>query len=246
MGAVAGRAGRADGDALLGPVHTQTQEDEDSRRQPTLLESGDEPPHQLSKRLLDRFGAGDRLGEAELGLGRILGHDRIDRLGRAPQSLVEAQEQRPAEAALERPARHRHQVADPLDAEPAGGAEHIFIDLRLAIVSPDSASASPPGGHKVRDEKRASACAAPGVPATAMRAVKPSRAQKRTMRRHIVSSPPNRCATPVRSSHSPSAPETAAPGVQRLAANRASRPRKAASASGSDSRSSSPGTIARA
>ena len=65
------------------------------------------------------------------------------------------------------------------------------------------------------------------MPATAIRAAKPARAQKARIRRHIFSSPPNRWATPVRSRNRPSGGETAARGVQRRAANRARRWRTA-------------------
>ena len=66
------------------------------------------------------------------------------------------------------------------------------------------------------------------------------------MRSHIRLSPPNRWATPVRSSQRPSGPERAARGVQRRAANRPSRASQAASPSGSAARTSRPGTSMRA
>ncbi len=113
---------------------------------------------------------------------------------------------------------------------------------------PAIASSSPPLGQRLIRfaPKRASAWAAPVVPATAIRALNPSLEQKRRMRSHIRRSPPNRWATPARSSHRPSGPESAARGVQRRAANRPRRVRKAASSSGSAKRMSSSGTSARA
>ena len=158
--------------------------------------------------------------------GRLFGHDRIERLGGAAERLVEAGEQLRAEAALERRARHGEQLADPLEAEPAGAAERPpRRGASAASGIGASASASPPDGQRQSGSspKRASACAAPAVPATAMRAVKPSRVQKARMRSHIARSPPNRWATPPRSSQRPSGPESAARGVQRRAANRPRR-----------------------
>ncbi len=72
-----------------------------------------------------------------------------------------------------------------------------------------------------REVNRAIACAAPGVSATATRAVNPARWQNARRRRQNRSSPPWRCAQPVRSSHSPSGGVAAAIGDQRRTARSA-------------------------
>jgi hypothetical protein len=85
-----------------------------STRSPRLPQLHDQPGHELAKRLLDRLGGGDRLGEAQGRARRLLRHNRLQGLGAAAERLIEAQKQGPAEAALERPARQLHEVADRL------------------------------------------------------------------------------------------------------------------------------------
>ena len=181
---------------------------------------------------------------------RLFGNDRIERLGGAAERLVEAGAARSApKRRCERGARHGDQLADPLEAEPAGGAEHVLVEAQGGERHRRERIGFAAGGAESRSARRRSGrarCAAPGVPATAMRAAKPSRAQKARMRSHILRSPPNRWATPLRSSHRPSGPESAARGVQRRAANRPRRRSQAASPSGSAARTSRPETRMRA
>lgn len=89
----------------------------------------------------------------------------------------------------------------------------------------------------------ATACAAPGVSAMAMRAMYPSRARKRVTWRQNVSSPPNRWVVPVRSSQSPSSVACAI-GVQCLAACVPSRAIVAVSAAAPNGRTSRSATSA--
>lgn len=124
----------------------------------------------------------------------------------------------------------------------------VGVRRNAAIDNGLSAATVPYGSTRVRSvlPKRASAWAAPGVSATATRAVKPARRQKAIRRRQNRSSPPWRWSQPARSIQRPSAGVTAAIGDQRRTASSARRSRSAASASGSTGRKSRSDTSARA
>ena len=183
MGAVAGGAGGADPDDLVDPVDPLADEEQGRTPRPERSsQHGHQPAQRLRHRFLDRLGGGDRLDEAKQDGGRILGDDRVERLGGPAQRLVEAGEQaRCRNGAAAARAASSTSVADPLEPEAAGGGEHIRLEAERGERQRARApSASPPCA--AQDErrsrpKRASACAAPAVPATAMRAAKPSRAQ---------------------------------------------------------------------
>ena len=113
---------------------------------------------------------------------RLFGDDRIERLGGSAQRLVEPEQQALAEAA-----RQAGRAASPTSSP------IVSIPKRRAAASAASSSRSAASGKRgdaprprrrcgqrlMRwPPKRASAWAAPVVPATAMRAAKPSRAQK--------------------------------------------------------------------
>ena len=73
-------------------------------------------------------------------------------------------------------------MSSPIRSRPSRRAAPSAASSRRSAASGTaaSASASPPAGQRMSGSvpKRASACAAPAVPATAMRAVKPRRRQK--------------------------------------------------------------------
>ena len=128
MGAVAGGPGGADGDPLDLSVDPVAEQGEGPGRKPLLPQGRDQAGHEEAQRLGDRLGGGDRLGEAKDGGRRFLRDHRLDRLAGAAERLVEAGEQGLAEAALKRAARKREEIADRLQAEPAGGGEDGRLD----------------------------------------------------------------------------------------------------------------------
>ena len=125
----------------------------------------------------DRLGGGDRLGEAQGGRGRLLA-ERSDRTARParPSAWSSRASRLLPKRRSSGAARHRGEIADRLEPEPAGGDDQVRSrpEARRA-----EAGRSPRPrrrrGQRIRrrEPKRARAWAAPGVPATAIRAAKP-------------------------------------------------------------------------
>ena len=152
--------------------------------------------------VLDRFGGGDRLGEAVLDRDRLGRDDGVERLGRRTRRLIEPLGDRAAEAADQRRPRDRGELADGVDAEAAGSSTPPAasrsaatgrgerVRLRQTRAPTLGGMRSPLHVRRVRDQRRAAAHAAPAVSATATRAVTPNRASRRTIRAAIAASPP--------------------------------------------------------
>ena len=181
MGAVAGGAGEADRHMLLD--HCRRGRRARTRRRtprPASARAGTRRRTASAAGLRDRLGGGDRLEEAQQDARAAL-RGRSDRTARrrGPAPDRGGASKSRAEAALERRARHGDQLADPLEAEPAGGGR---ARPRRGAARRAAWRRAPrprrPAGQRMSGAppKRARACAAPAVPATAMRAVKPSRA----------------------------------------------------------------------
>ena len=203
-----------------------------------------------------RSTAGSATGSASRSSARGGGSARRggQRLGLAPERAVERVERIVglAKPPRQAPPRHPGQRADGLEAKPLERPRRLRRQgaaRRRGGGRARAAKSLSPRGRGLRGERarnRASAHAAPG--GRRDRRPAPSARAPRTAPRTSATSPaspPNRCATPLTSSRSPSPPSTSTSGDQR-AAQRASRSTSAASPAGSAGTATSAGSSARA
>ena len=120
---VPARRGEPDVQRLHLPVHLEQHEAQDACAHAIALEVLGQLPQQPRGGLEHVLLGEDRLEEVRAGVIGGRRHDRDERLGLAPQRLVEAAEHLGLEAGRERRARLRHDLADALEAEPAHEGE---------------------------------------------------------------------------------------------------------------------------
>ena len=203
--------------------------------------------------LLDRLGGADRLEQPALGDRHVsIGTTRHDRFGdaaRAPDRAVVIA--RAAEPPRQRAARQRQQIGDALEAEAARGGERRRAPAASAATGSGASACGLAAVGTMRSSgrapKRASAWAAPGVPATAIRAVKPqpSAETEQAPAEALLAAEQMGGAGQVEP-EPVGAADGGAIGVQWRTACSASRSSSARSASGSAGRMSRSGTSARA